>query len=154
MRHTRAIIAKSMSREVKSMRRKRILLIMLALVLLLAACSGTDVSPSGERTKAATELAQLPKPTKALSPPATRRAPPPTATQSPDYRWNQLLGRDDIRPIYSPEFVSAGDAGYVDGELVMGVEIDGRAKAYPVGLLNEREMVNDELAGIPILVTW
>jgi hypothetical protein len=57
-------------------------------------------------------------------------------------------------PIYNPEFVSAPDAGYADGELVMGVEIDGRAKAYPVGLLNEREMVNDELAGIPILVTW
>ena len=80
--------------------------------------------------------------------------PPPTATQSPEYRWDQLLGRDDIKPIYEPEFVSAAEAAYADGELVMGVAIDSRAKAYPVGLLNEREMVNDELAGIPILVTW
>ena len=32
----------------------------------------------------------------------------------------------------------------------MGVAIAGEAKAYPVGLLNYREMVNDELAGIPI----
>ena len=75
-------------------------------------------------------------------------------TETPEYRWSQLLGRDDIRPIYEPEFVPADDAGYDDNELVMGVAINGEAKAYPVGLLNSREMVNDELAGIPVLVTW
>jgi hypothetical protein len=68
--------------------------------------------------------------------------------------WDQLLSRDAIQPIYEPEFVSAGEAGYADGELVIGVAIEGRAKAYPIGLLNSREMVNDELAGTPILVTW
>ena len=76
------------------------------------------------------------------------------ATEMPDYHWSQLLGRDDIRPIYDPQFVSADEAGYDDDELVMGVAIEGEAKAYPVGLLNFREMVNDELAGIPILVTF
>lgn len=76
------------------------------------------------------------------------------ATEMPECRWSQLLGRDDIRPIYSPEFVSADQAPHSDDELVMGVVIAGAAKAYPVGLLNSREMVNDELAGIPILVTF
>jgi hypothetical protein len=71
-----------------------------------------------------------------------------------EYQWNQLLMRDGIAPIYEPEFVPAGESGYQDSELVMGVAIDGEAKAYPVGLLNGREMVNDELAGTPILVTW
>jgi hypothetical protein len=65
-----------------------------------------------------------------------------------------FLGRDDIYPIYEPEFVPAGQAGYADEELVMGVAINSKAKAYPVGLLNSREMVNDELGGTPILVTW
>ena len=72
----------------------------------------------------------------------------------PEYTWSQLLSHDAIRPIYDPEFVSADQAGYEDGELVMGLTIDGEAKAYPVGLLNTREMVNDELGGTPILVTW
>jgi hypothetical protein len=85
-------------------------------------------------------------------------SPPPVTVETepatPEYQWNQLLMRDGIAPIYEPEFVPAGKSGYKDDELVMGVAIDGEAKAYPVGLLNGREMVNDELAGTPILVTW
>ncbi len=76
------------------------------------------------------------------------------ATEMPQYRWDQLLSRDAIRPIYEPAMVPAGEVSYADDELVMGIAIDGEAKAYPVGVLNSREMVNDELAGIPILVTW
>ena len=76
------------------------------------------------------------------------------AAEMPEYTWSQLLRRDAIRPIYDPEFVPADQAGYSDDELVMGVAIDGEAKAYPVGLLNSREMVNDELGRTPILVTW
>jgi hypothetical protein len=41
-----------------------------------------------------------------------------------------------------------------DDELVLGVAWDGEAKAYPITVLRFREMVNDELAGIPTLVTW
>jgi hypothetical protein len=72
----------------------------------------------------------------------------------PEYTWNQLLSRDGIAPIYEPEFVPASESGYKDDELVLGVAINGEARAYPVGVLNGREMVNDELAGTPILVTW
>jgi hypothetical protein len=78
----------------------------------------------------------------------------PEPTDMPEYTWNQLLSRDGIAPIYEPEFVPASESGYKDDELVMGVAINGEAKAYPVGVLNGREMVNDELAGTPILVTW
>lgn len=78
----------------------------------------------------------------------------PTPTRQPDYRYNQLLGRDSIRPVYEPEFVPADQAQLADDELVLGIEIDGEAKAYPISVLNFREMVNDELAGVPILATW
>jgi hypothetical protein len=113
--------------------------VLLVFALLLAACgqeAGSPALPEGE------------------SEPAGIEPGGPEAAEEPTYTWNQLLDRDSIRPIYNPEFVPADQAGYTDDELVMGVAIDGQAKAYPVGPLNSREMVNDELAGIPILVTW
>jgi hypothetical protein len=64
------------------------------------------------------------------------------------------LPRDAILPIYEPRFVPPVQARLRADDLVMGVEIGGQAKAYPVAILNRREMVNDELHGVPILVTW
>ena len=66
----------------------------------------------------------------------------------------QLLPLDGIRPVYEPRFVSAADSPLQDDELVIGVAWEGEAKAYPITVLRFREMVNDELAGIPTLVTW
>lgn len=73
-----------------------------------------------------------------------------------EYHWNQLLPRDGIRPIYEDElqFAPADEAPYSDDELVIGVEINGEARAYAIGPLNSREMVNDTVGGVPILVTW
>ncbi|GMQ84859.1 MAG: hypothetical protein BMS9Abin07_0424 [Acidimicrobiia bacterium] len=68
--------------------------------------------------------------------------------------FRQLLARDRIAPIYDPTFVPASASGWPDDALVIGIEIDGEAKAYPVSHLTSREMVIDSLAGIPILVTW
>lgn len=71
-----------------------------------------------------------------------------------EYNYPQLLPYDMIRPIYNPHFVNAAESPLVDNELVMGVAINGEAKAYPVSVLSFREMVNDELGGRPILITW
>lgn len=68
--------------------------------------------------------------------------------------FRQLLARDRIAPIYDPMFVSAAESEWRDDALVIGVEIDGDARAYPVRHLNSREMVIDRIAGIPVLVTW
>ena len=68
--------------------------------------------------------------------------------------FRQLLDRDDIAPIYDPVFVSADGVDWNDGDLVIGLAIEGDARAYPVGFLNRREMVIDSVAGIPVLVTW
>ncbi len=66
----------------------------------------------------------------------------------------QLIPLDGIRPVYQPQFVDAADAPLHDEELVIGVSIEGEAKAYPITVLRFREMVNDELGKLPILVTW
>jgi hypothetical protein len=71
-----------------------------------------------------------------------------------NYGYSQLLPWDAIRPVYDPTFTSASEAPLQDEELVMGVTLDGESKAYPVTVLRFREMVDDELAGWPILVTW
>ena len=65
-----------------------------------------------------------------------------------------ILQRDFIVPVYQPAFVPAAEVGWPDDADVIGVAMDGRAKAYPVSFLTFREIVNDELAGTPILVTW
>ena len=68
--------------------------------------------------------------------------------------FRQLLRRDAIAPIYTPQFLPHRAASLNPAELVIGVSIDGESKAYPIGPLARREMVNDVIAGVPILVTW
>lgn len=81
--------------------------------------------------------------------------PDPTTDGSELPRGYRLaFPRDAIAPVYDPEFVQANDIDWTDDSLVIGLEIDGQSKAYPVSFLNRREMVIDRLAGIPILVTW
>ena len=56
----------------------------------------------------------------------------------------------------NPEHVSAEDAALGDGDLVMGVVINGEARAYPVNYMNgpKNEVVNDTLGGQAIASTW
>lgn len=68
--------------------------------------------------------------------------------------FRQLLGRDDIAPVYDPAFVTAAGVDWPEDSLVIGVDLEGQARAYPVGFLNRREIVNDNHRGIPTLVTW
>ena len=77
---------------------------------------------------------------------------PSVAEAFPDFA--RVLGKDDIFPIYDPVLVRAEEAGLQDDDHVMGLAIDGEARAYPVRELFSREMVNDEVAGVPVLVTW
>lgn len=68
--------------------------------------------------------------------------------------YSPSLPRDAIKPIYEPEFVTAEEAILDDQELVLGLEINGESRAYPVGPLHFREMVIDEVGGVPVLVSW
>ncbi|MCH8008918.1 MAG: DUF3179 domain-containing protein [Chloroflexi bacterium] len=67
-----------------------------------------------------------------------------------------LLPKDGIRSIDNPEFVSAADAGddMSDFEFVIGVEINGDVRAYPITVLSRHEIVNDTVGGTPIAVTY
>ncbi len=66
------------------------------------------------------------------------------------------LPEDAIRSIDHPKFVSGkkADKQMGDDEQVIGLEIDGDAKAYPLYVLSSHEIVNDVIAGRPVAVTW
>ncbi|WP_417517759.1 DUF3179 domain-containing protein [Minwuia sp.] len=63
--------------------------------------------------------------------------------------------RDGIPPIDEPAFVPVAEAeGLEDNQPVIGVVINGEAKAYPLSVLMWHEIANDELGGVPISVTF
>jgi hypothetical protein len=79
---------------------------------------------------------------------------PVTAGEALPDGFRQLLPRDGIRPIYEPSFTTASGVDWPAETQVIGVSSGEEAKAYPVSVLNRHEMVNDFIAGDPILVTW
>ena len=63
--------------------------------------------------------------------------------------------RDGIPALTNPDILSFDEATYLfDTDLVIGVEIGGHARAYPVKILNYHEIVNDNLGGNDICVTY
>ncbi len=65
--------------------------------------------------------------------------------------------KDGIPSIDNPRFKPVGEISDQDlapTEPVIGVVIDGEARAYPLRILTWHEIVNDELAGVPITVTY
>jgi hypothetical protein len=63
-------------------------------------------------------------------------------------------GRDGIPALDAPAVLAAGEAPWHADEVVLGVEVGGEARAYPVAILNWHELVNDTLGGRPILITY
>jgi hypothetical protein len=63
--------------------------------------------------------------------------------------------KDGIPSIDDPKFVDVSDAtGLSDTEPVIGVVVNGAARAYPLQILTWHEIVNDTLGGVPITVTY
>lgn len=70
------------------------------------------------------------------------------------YVIRPLLVRDAIYPIYEPQFDPADAVDLDPDGLVMGLEINGDARAYPINILRRREIVDDTVGGTPVLVSW
>lgn len=78
--------------------------------------------------------------------------------QSPsvDRYQPKVVLRKALPAITQAPVVSMVDANVADHELVIGVVIDGVARAYPINQLTgpRREIINDELNGTAIAATW
>ena len=65
------------------------------------------------------------------------------------------VGVDGIPSIDNPQFTPAAEIGEIfEDELVLGIEYNGLAKAYPIPILNWHEIVNDEIDDLSIAITY
>ena len=63
--------------------------------------------------------------------------------------------KDGIRSIDDPQFAPVGEVeNLTDTEPVIGVVVNGDARAYPLGILTQHEIVNDVVGGVPVTVTY
>lgn len=59
--------------------------------------------------------------------------------------------RDAIPAIRKPEAAKAEDATWVrDEDRVLGISVNGEARAYPLRLLEAHEVVDDTVGGVPV----
>ncbi len=66
----------------------------------------------------------------------------------------QYRAPDAKAAIVEPVLVSAEDAIIAPGTKVIGVFLEGEARAYPVLILNNHQILNDRVGGIPISASW
>ena len=63
--------------------------------------------------------------------------------------------KDGIPALSEPKFVEADEAIFLKLEdRVIGVEIEKKARAYPIAILNYHEIVNDKIGGTPFAVSF
>jgi len=63
--------------------------------------------------------------------------------------------RDGIPALNDPEMLAAAEADYLDGDdRILGVELNGEARAYPIRILNWHEVVNDNIASQHFAVSY
>lgn len=66
-----------------------------------------------------------------------------------------ILPRDAIPAVIKPNYLSVSQASDLnDQEEVIGVVINGDARAYPISTLSAHEIVDDDIGGQPAAVTW
>lgn len=141
------------------MRRKTLVLFSIALasVLLLGACTKPEPVPAPEPT---------PQPTPSGTPAPAEDCPLfSTLGWKTDFSKHSVpyseiisggVGKDGIPPIYNPKFESVpqADVWLTDGDPVAFLQIGEQVRAYPLRILIQHEIVNDEFGGIPVAVTY
>jgi len=152
------------------------------MAVLLIACSNTELSPDTTVRESTTSLVSealvdssstsvaAPTTEPIVPPPVDPVLPPLLAEVTKDWGtdWTKrtidleefTVGvifsdpRDVIPPLDSPTFTSVAEAAFELREPGMMVVIDGDARFYPLQILNLHEVVNDEIGGMPVAVTY
>ncbi len=136
---------------------KKFFTILTAVGLIAAACTGGSVQSDDT---------------------ASDRADPAGSTDSLEDQWRRIVRgdvwatdfsqssispldvtqgqvKDGIPTIDTPSFFSVADVGFLgDREPVVSVELNGDVRAYPLQILTWHEIVNDNIGGQPVVVTF
>ncbi len=102
------------------------------------------------------------------TPAAPDTAPAPTAADGPrgeGLRPDGRGGRPDgaaglgrgtrFVPLDNPEIVSADAATFLEPQdRVLGLNVSGESRAYPISMMTFHHVANDVLGGLPVLVTF
>ena len=64
--------------------------------------------------------------------------------------------KDGIPALFNPDYLTANEASKLlkPDEKVLGLTLKGVSRAYPIRIMSWHELVNDEIGGIPYLVSW
>ena len=63
--------------------------------------------------------------------------------------------KDGIPSIDDPKFVKVSESQFMsDSDIVVGLDINGETKAYPLFIMVWHEIVNDKVGGVPVAVTY
>ena len=66
-----------------------------------------------------------------------------------------ILPQDAIPALIKPAYLSASQASDINNqEEVIGLVVNGDARAYPLSTLSAHEIVDDDIGGQPVAVTW
>ncbi len=68
--------------------------------------------------------------------------------------YRQILPRGRLASIDQPTYVPASEAELSETTWVLGVLLDGQARAYSLNLLNAHEVVNDAIGETLFAAVW
>jgi hypothetical protein len=68
--------------------------------------------------------------------------------------FKQIIPRGRIASVDAPRFVAAEKARIPPEAWVLGVVVDGQARAYSLNLLNRHEIVNDQIGDKAFAAVW
>jgi hypothetical protein len=137
--------------------KKKVYLALISVGILFLALSCTKSSPTAETT---------PQPTPSETPALAEDRPLfstfgwETDFSKHSVPYSEILsggvGKDGIPPIYEPSFetVDEADVWLPDSDPVAFLQIGEQVRAYPLRILIWHEIVNDEVVGVPVAVTF
>ncbi len=159
--------------------RKYLWILLPIFIIILTSCSALSNKEGVVDPEQATHTADIKPPTAEDSPTAAadHQAPEcedPFGNTTPAFRtdgwdtnfckhsvsYDEIFSggppRDGIPPLDSPRFesVSSADSWIDDVEPVIIFDYEGVARAYPLQIMTWHEIVNDEVAGTPVVVTF
>jgi len=135
----------------------RLIGLLIALALLAVACGADEDSPP--QATGASSPTPPGGPRELDGFPASLRAAWKTDFSKASVQPHELVsggpGKDGIPAISDPKFLAASEVGFLaDKEPVVAFELGGDARAYPLQILIWHEIVNDVVAGRPVLITF